>query len=110
MARREIDASDLLAKATESTGPQRSGTAFLRTEVTGVAEFNAEAIGIYHPQFWLFFKLVAQAVAIGWFAIVTGRHESREIGRHIPRGIEGARHPVELIEMTVANFAGSFGS
>ena len=39
-----------------------------------------------------------------------GRNESREIARHIPRGIEVVRHPAELTEMAIANLAGLFGS
>ena len=108
MARRRIDVSDLAPPPVDAV--RESRVTLQRTEVTSVAAFVAEAIGVYHRQFWLFLSLVAPAVAIGWFAVVVGRNESREIARHIPRGIESVRHPVEFVEMAVANIVGLFGS
>jgi hypothetical protein len=110
MARRRIDAPDLVPDALKAGAIRQSPGAFSGVEATSVAEFVAEAIGVYHRQFWLFLSLVAPAVAIGWFAVVMGRNESREIARHIPRGIEVVRHPAELTEMAIANLAGLFGS
>src|SRR5215469_12646572 len=109
MARRRIDVPDLVPQTIEQGAIRQSRTGFRGREVIGVAEFVAEAIDVYHHQFWLFLRLVAPAVAIGWFAVVIGRNESREIAGHIPRGIGGVR-PVELVEMAIANLAGLFGS
>ncbi len=106
MARRRIDVLPLVVEVMkQSTIPQSKG-ALLRAEMTGVAEFVAEAIAVYHRQFWLFVRLVAPAVAIGWFTVVMGRNESREIARHIPRGINAFTY----VEMALANLAGLFGS
>lgn len=110
MARRRIDAPDLVPDASKAGAIRQSPGAFPGVEATSVAEFVAEAIGVYHRRFWLFLMLVAPAAAIGWFAIVTGRHESTEIARHIPRGIEGNRHFIEIVEIGLANLAGLFGS
>lgn len=108
MARRRLEGPD---PAVDDVAPGliRQGRGAFTVKITGVAEFVAEAIGVYHRQFWLFFSLVAPAVAIGWFAVVMGRNESREIAQNIPSG-EAGWHPVELTEVMIANFAGLLGS
>ena len=110
MARRRIDVPDLAPAAVQPDAVRPSRGAFQRSGVSSVVEFVGEAIGVYHRQFWFFLRLVAPAVAIGWFAVVMGRNESREIARHISPGIEGGTHPVEFVEMVVANIVGLFGS
>ncbi len=72
--------------------------------------FVAEVLRVYHGQFWLFTKLVFPAVALGCIAIFVGRNESREIARHLPRGIEALSQLTELFEMWLATMAGLFGS
>src|SRR5437868_904511 len=111
MARRRIDAPEFIPEIGQGAIRQ-GGSVFPEAEVTrsGVAEFVGVAIGVYHRQFWLFLRLVAPAVAIGWYVIVMGRHESREIARHIPRGIEGISRLVAVLEMGLANLGGLFGS
>jgi len=57
-----------------------------------VGDFVTETVRVYHGQFWLFIKLIAPAVVVGYIAIVTARNEVREILRHLPRGIEVLGH------------------
>ena len=57
-----------------------------------VGDFVTETVRVYHGQFWLFIKLIAPAVVVGYIAIVTARNEVREILRQLPRGIEVLGH------------------
>lgn len=69
-------------------------------------EFVREVVRVYHGHFWFFARLIAPAVIAGYFALMSGRHESREIARHLPRGIEMLTHKTEMLEMWLANVAG----
>lgn len=77
---------------------------------TGVAEFVAEVLGLYHKNFWLFFWIVAPAVALGWWAIASGSDEAREIALRLLRKGDFSGHLLEYIEMGLVNMAGLFGS
>jgi hypothetical protein len=71
-----------------------------------VGEFVAQVLRIYHGHFWLFIKLIAPAVVVGYVAVIMGRNEGREIARHLPRGIEILEHKTEVYEIWAANTAG----
>jgi hypothetical protein len=68
--------------------------------------FVREVVSVYHRHFWFFARLIAPAVIAGYLAVMSGRHESREIARHLPRGIEMLTHKKEIFEMWLANVAG----
>jgi hypothetical protein len=51
-----------------------------------VGQFLTEVLRVYNNHFWLFVKLIAPAVIIGYIAVVTGGYEAREIARRIPWG------------------------
>jgi len=75
-----------------------------------VSQFVAEVLTVYHNHFWLFVKLIAPAVIIGYIAVLTGRNEGREIAKHIPRGVEALGHKTEILESFLANQLGFFVS
>ena len=79
-------------------------------ERQGVGNFVAEALRTYHADFWLYFKIAAPAVIISTFAIITSRHEVREISRHLPRGIELLQHHTEILEIGLINYSAWFVS
>ncbi|MBZ5657520.1 MAG: hypothetical protein LAO56_19815 [Acidobacteriia bacterium] len=68
-----------------------------------VGPFVTEVLHVYHNQFWLFVKLIAPAVIVGYIAVVIGRHEVQEIARHLPRGVEALEHKTEMVEMFLVN-------
>jgi hypothetical protein len=63
-----------------------------------VSQFVAEVLTVYHNHFWLFVKLTAPAVIIGFIAILTGGNEGREITRHIPRGVGAFGYKTPILE------------
>jgi hypothetical protein len=71
-----------------------------------VGEFVEDVLRLYRRQFWLFIKLIAPAVVVGYIAVFTGRTEAREIARHLPRGYPLLSHQTEIIAMLLANLAG----
>jgi hypothetical protein len=75
-----------------------------------VSQFVAEVLTVYRNHFWLFVKLIAPAVIIGYIAVLTGRNEGREIAKHIPRGVEALGHKTEILESFLANQLGFFVS
>ena len=68
-------------------------------ESHGVAAFVQKVLDVYHCHFWLFVKLIAPAVVVGWITVYAGRNEAREIASHLPRGIGLLEHKAELFEM-----------
>jgi hypothetical protein len=82
-----------------------SGTLLLR-ESESVGEFVSEVLRVYHAHFWLFVRLIAPAVVVGYFAVVMGRNEGGEIARRLPRGFGFAGHRTEILEIWFANFIG----
>jgi hypothetical protein len=77
-------------------------------ERQGVGDFVAETLRTYHADFWLYFKIAAPAVVISTFAIITSRHEVREILRHLPRGVELLAH--HILEIGLINYSAWFVS
>jgi hypothetical protein len=65
-----------------------------------VGEFVTEVLRVYHDHFWLFVKLIAPAVIIGYIAVFMGRYEGREIARHIPRGVEALGFALLYLKMS----------
>src|SRR4051812_32607284 len=87
--------------------PELPGTTASASSKPGSAgEFVLEVVNFYHGHFWFFARLVAPAVIAGYLAVMLSRHETREIARHLPRGIEMLTHKTEIFEMWVANVAG----
>jgi hypothetical protein len=75
-----------------------------------VGEFVAEVLRVYHSQFWLFVKLMAPAVVVGYFAISLGRYEARELWRDAHRGVEASPQLGLMLEGSGANLVGWFTS
>ena len=71
-----------------------------------VSQFVTEVLHAYHNNFWLFAKLIAPAVIIGYIAVVADRHEVREIVKHIPQGVEALEHRAEMLEIFFVNQVG----
>jgi|SRR5580704_16634689 hypothetical protein len=87
----------------EQTGGRRTRP---KRESPHITKFLADVLSLYHSHFWLFLKLIAPAVVVGYVAILMGRHEGRELARHIPRGIEAQQHKTEMLEIFLANQLG----
>ena len=68
-----------------------------------VSEFVVEVLRVYHDHFWLFVKLIAPAVIIGYIAVLAGQREVRQIARHIPWGPEVLEHKAEMLEIAFVN-------
>jgi hypothetical protein len=87
--------------------PELPGTTATASSKPGSAgEFVLEVVNFYHGHFWFFARLIAPAVIAGYLAVMLGRHESREIARHLPRGIEMLTHKTEMLQMWLANIGG----
>jgi hypothetical protein len=110
LAQRRIDGAAYLNVQEETgqseLGQQRTSWTPLLRESQSVGEFVAEVFRVYHGHFWLFVKLIAPTVVVGYIAIVMGRNEGREIARHLPRGFEILGHETEILEIWFANFVG----
>jgi hypothetical protein len=89
-----LEQENLMTPASVSSMPRSAG------------EFVRKVVSVYHGNFWFFARLIAPAVTAGYLALMLSRHETREIARHLPRGIEMLTHKTEIIEMWVANLAG----
>lgn len=68
-------------------------------------DFIAEVLRVYHGHFWLFIRLIAPAVVLGYIAVFIARSEVREIARHLPKGFELRSYQTVVIEMWLANLA-----
>ena len=75
-----------------------------------VGDFAASVTAVYRSNFWLFVKLIAPAVVLGYFAMMWRRTEAREIARHLPRGAEILQHRTEIVEIWVVNLGSGFVS
>jgi hypothetical protein len=110
LARRRIDKTKRLTDqdASDRGRIEQPTTLAISTlpDSEAVGEFVAEVLRIYHGHFWLFVKLIAPAVVVGYVAVIMGRNEGREIARHLPRGVEALQHKTEVFEIWFANSAG----
>jgi hypothetical protein len=79
-----------------------------QAERQGVGDFVADVLRTYHADFWLYFKITAPAVIISTIALITSRHEVREISRHLPRGVELLAHRTEILEIGLINYSAWF--
>jgi hypothetical protein len=99
LARRKIHVH-LLSPTEEDRGiEQRRAN---RSQLAG--EFVEEVLRVYRDQFWLFIKLIAPAVVLGYVAVFIGRSEGQEIARGLPRGLAMLSHKTEILEIWFANF------
>jgi len=109
LARRRLDAAEHLKLEAEidSDRIQKAvtGGALSRSNSHATGDFIAEVLRFYHGHFWLFVRLIAPAVVLGYIAIFMGRSEVREIARHLPKGFELRSYQTEVVEMWLANLA-----
>jgi hypothetical protein len=114
LAKRRIDSTEHLNAQEENSqtklSQQTSSGTQLPRESQSVGEFVGEVLRVYHSHFWLFVKLIAPTVVVGYIAIRMGRNEAQEIARHLPRGLELLGHQAEMLEIWLANFVGFFVS
>jgi hypothetical protein len=110
LAKRRIDSAAHLNVQEESDrselGQQRISETMLLRESESVGEFVSDVLRVYHGHFWLFVRLTAPAVVVGYFAVVIGRNEGGEIARRLPRGFEFLGHETEILEIWFVNFVG----
>jgi hypothetical protein len=110
LAKRRIDSAAHLDPEgengqTKSAQPRTSGTQLLR-ESQSVGEFAGEVLHVYHGHLWLFVRLIAPAVIIGYVAVVMSRNEGGEIARRLPRGFGFAGQITEILEIWFTYFVG----
>jgi len=111
LARRRIDGLEHLKIQVRSDQgsigrPESRGT----PESQAVGKFIAEVVRLYHCQLWLFVRLTVPAVLVGYFALMLGRNEGREIASHLPRDTAILSHRIEFLEIWLANTTGYFVS
>jgi hypothetical protein len=113
LARRHIAALRSPLPQDEGHQPieQQSSRGTLRlTEINSVSDFVEEVLRVYRSHFWVFIKLAAPAVAVGYISVMTARSEAHAIAAHIPRGTAALSHRSEILEMGLVNLAGYFAS
>jgi hypothetical protein len=107
LARRRIDDAEDPKLETEAASERIrqtvTGGTLSRSDPHATSDFIAEVIRVYHGHLWLFVRLVAPAVVVGYIAVVIGRSEVRDIARHLPKGFEFRTYQTEVIEMWLAN-------
>jgi len=81
---------------------------FASQNYSSIGEFISEVTRLYRANFWLFVKLVAPAVVLGYFTIMFGRSEGRRIASHFPRGVELLQHRVEIFQIWIVNLGAGF--
>jgi hypothetical protein len=111
LARRRINGAEhLKVKERSDQGgigkPESRGS----PESQAVGKFIAEVVRVYHRQLWLFVRLTGPAVLVGYFALLLGRNEGREIASHLPRDFTILSHRIEFLEIWLANTTGYFVS
>jgi len=110
LAKRRIDSAAHLNIQEESDrrelGQQGMSEMLPLRESESVGEFVSDVLRVYHGHFWLFVRLIAPAVVVGYFAVVMGRNEGGEIARRLPRGFGFAGHMTEILGIWFANFIG----
>jgi hypothetical protein len=108
LARRRIDASQLNPSGRNEERAIRQPTAGETLCGTSLpaAEFIAEVYRVYRDHLWLFARLAAPAVVLGYAAAVARRNELREIAARLPRGFEITNHKTDMIEMWLVSLGG----
>jgi hypothetical protein len=66
LARRRIDLTEFLEVDVDEGEEVSAGGITLPSDPSGVGEFLEEVLRVYRNQFWLFIKLVAPAVVVGY--------------------------------------------
>jgi hypothetical protein len=69
-------------------------------------EFLGRAARLYHRHFWLFVKLTAPAVILGYIAVVSSKQEGREIQRYLSSGPKILSYRIAFVEIWAARFVG----
>lgn len=111
LSRRRINLADESPNNGEVQAFRKSATGGSpQTEWQGVGDFVTEVLRTYHNHFWLYFRITAPAVIISTIALLTARHEVREISRHLPRGVELLSHRTEILEIGLINCSSLFVS
>jgi hypothetical protein len=107
LAKRRINRTAVLNVQNEidsdSLRQPRTSVTLSRPDSHSVGDFIAEVVRVYHSHFWLFVRLIAPAVVLGYIAILMSRNEVREIGRHLPRGVGLT---IEILKMWMVTLAG----
>ena len=66
----------------------------------------AGVLRVYRSQFWLFVKLTAPAVVVGYIAVIMSRNEAREIAQHSSGSVETLGHATVILQIWLAAFSG----
>jgi hypothetical protein len=108
LARRRIDVTECLEAHVDEGERARTRRLSLASHSSRVGEFVEEVLRVYRDQFWLFIKLVAPAVVVGYIAVRIGLNEGREIALQLLRLpiSEIVKHRTEFVEIWLANSAG----
>lgn len=113
LAKRRIDSTDHLKVQDQSDQGGMKGAesrGYPSHPKNTVGEFIAEVLSIHRARLWFFVQFTGPAVMVGYLAMMLGRNEGREIAGHLPRGVAILDHPIELLEIWLANTAGYFVS
>ena len=110
LAKRRIDGIEHLNALEESNQSRIEQPTNRETQLPpgsrAVGEFLSDVLRVYHDRFWFFIKLMAPAVVIGYFAIIMGRDEGREIARHLPRSKEIFGNTTGMLQILFVTFSG----
>lgn len=113
IAKRQLEFEEIPVSITPTPADVRAAKRSPATEPPlslPVGEFIADVFRFYLRNRWTYFALVFPAVAVGTLAVLIGKHEAREIERHLPRGHEILRHPLTIAEIGFATWSGFFVS
>jgi len=111
LAKRRITAASYPIVQDETHQPrlrQPEATRGIDSELQGVRELVAQVLQVYRCRFWLFIRLVAPAMFVGYLAIRMGREGGRETLRLLTEG--SVKYRVALAEIWLANLIGYFVS
>jgi len=112
LSRRRISVAEHSGESQNNGGEQFSGKSATgglpEAEWQGVGAFVTEVLRTYHSQFWLYFKITSPAVILSTIAIITTRHEVREILHGLPRGAAPLAH--QILEIGLINYSAWFVS
>jgi len=90
---------------------QRGGGQGLReVKWQGAGAFVEEVVRTYRTCFWLFFRITAPAVILSAVVLITRSDVTREITKHLPRGVEMFAHRTEILEIWLTNLSAFLAS